>query len=431
MPPAKIDPLTSGDRLEARIGQVWFWEGYFSRIGIDLVNYYGRELTQVTDLDLLAIGFGPGLESYRTIGEAKSGTGKSVPKPLDRIVWLRGLQELVNAGRAELTVAAAISPRVRDLGRQSRVTVQSMKDLAVREETANVAAVADLGAQGPTALILRRTVKGICGDDPALAPAFKFLTSTVWFLDPFAALKQCLGLLQTLTVRWTPAVKDDEQLAVRWLISEALSVWMLNLVAVVGHIRPMDPASFTSYMRERLADGVVPAQRLRVLARDFDKFIGGLLAAAKAPPELRAEAVGAFEPTPPEWADSIAELALRLSRAQFLGDLPRQFDVMVHERLARGKSVSELATQRLRLDDRSLQSSVSLAAAFLRNYGALTDDLSNLIVDGTVPGAARRTDTPAALAGAAADTPLTETAAASRSPRGTLPGLDDRPARSY
>ena len=50
MPPVKTDPLTPGDRLECRVGQVWFWEGYFTRVGIDLISYYGAELIQVTDL---------------------------------------------------------------------------------------------------------------------------------------------------------------------------------------------------------------------------------------------------------------------------------------------------------------------------------------------------------------------------------------------
>ena len=382
MPPVKTDPLTPGDRLECRVGQVWFWEGYFTRVGIDLTSYYGAELIQVTDLDLLAIGLGPGLETHRTIGESKSGTGKSAPKPLDRIVWLRGLQELVGAERAELTIASTVTPRTRELGRHSRVSVESINDLHARESALNLSKLADLGAHGPNALLLRRTVKAISKDDPTLGPAFKFLTSTVWFLDPFAALKQSLGLLETLCHRWTPGVKDDEQLAVRWLISETLSIWVFNLVTIVGFIRPMDPSAFTSFLRERLADGVVPAQRMRQLSRDFDKFISGLLAAAKASPEVRTEAMGAFEPSPPEWADSAAELAIRLGRQPALRDLPRQFDLVVHERLARGRNVSEAAEAQLRLNDPAARSSVSLIAAFLRSFGSLKDDLSELLIAG-------------------------------------------------
>ena len=382
MRPVKTDPLTPGDRLECRVGQVWFWEGYFTRVGIDLISYYGAELIQVTDLDLLAIGLGPGLETHRIIGESKSGTGKSAPKPLDRIVWLRGLQELVGAEQAELTVASSVTPRTRELGRHSRVNVESISDLQARETALNLSKLADLGAHGPNALLLRRTVQAIGKDDPMLGTSFKFLTSTVWFLDPFAALKQCLGLLESLCHRWTPGVKDDEQLAVRWLISETLSIWVLNLVTIVGYIRPMDPTAFTSFLRERLADGVVPAQRMRQLSRDFDKFISGLLAAAKASPEVRTEAMGAFEPSPPEWADSAAELAIRLAHQPSLRDLPRQFDLVVHERLARGRDVSEAVRVQLRINDPATRASVSLIAAFLRRFGSLKDDLSDLLVAG-------------------------------------------------
>jgi hypothetical protein len=387
VPPAKTDPLTSGDHLESRVGQVWFWEGYFARVGIDLIGHYGPDLIQVTDLDLLAIGFGPGLEVHRTIGESKSGVGKSAPKPLDRIVWLRGLQQLVNAHSAELTVMSKATPTIRELGRQLRVNVESADDLTERETALGIADFADAGAHGPDAMILRRTVRSIARDDPTLATAFKFLTSTVWFLDPFAAIKQTLGLLETLCQRWTPGVQDDEMLAMRWLISETLSIWVLNLVTITGHARPMDAAAFTGHVRERLADGIVPAQRMRQLSRDFDKFVGGVLAAANASPELRIEAMGAFNPAPPEWANSLAELALRLARQPALGDLPRQFDLLVHERIARWRIVPKAAATTLRLDDHAVRNDLALIAAFLRSFGSLPEGLSDLIVGGRTPDA--------------------------------------------
>lgn len=395
MPPAKTDPLTSGDLLEIRVGQVWFWEGYFARVGIDLIGHYGPELIQVTDLDLLAIGFGPGLEVHRTIGESKSGVGKSAPKPLDRIVWLSGLRQLVNAHAAELTVMAKATPTIRELGRQLRVNVESADDLTERETVLDIAAHADVGAHGPNAMILRRTVRSIARDDPTLATAFKFLTSTVWFLDPFAAMKQTLGLLETLCQRWTPGVQDNEMLAMRWLIAETLSIWVLNLVTITGHARPMDAAAFTGHVRERLADGIVPAQRMRQLSRDFDKFVGGVLAAANASPELRIEAMGAFNPAPPEWANSLAELALRLARQPALGDLPRQFDLLVHERIARSRTVPKAAATILRLDDHAVRNDLALIGAFLRSFGSLPEDLSDLIVGGSI-AKSRETGSPEA-----------------------------------
>ncbi len=77
--------------LESRVARLWFWNGYFARYGIDLKRIYDPEPLQITDLDLLAYQLGPDLASRRMIGETKGGTGKSAPRPLDRVVWLAGL----------------------------------------------------------------------------------------------------------------------------------------------------------------------------------------------------------------------------------------------------------------------------------------------------------------------------------------------------
>lgn len=384
MPPAKTSQLTSGDELEARVAQVWFWEGYYSRYGIDLTNHYGAELVQVTDLDLLATAFGPSLEVRKTIGESKSG-GRSAPKPLDRIVWLSGLQNLVGANQAELTIKAAPTSRVRELGRHLNVTVQSVADLTARESDIDLQAVADTGAHGVGAMQLRKTVQAISRNDPFLESAYRYLTSTVWFLDVFSATKQTLGLARKLSERWTPSVQDDDHIATRWLISEAVSVLGYNIVAIAGHIRPMNSVAFTSYLRERLADGVVPAQKMRLLARDIDKYISGILTAANASATLRTQAVGAFEPSPPEWSDSLAELALRLRRLPSVADIPRQLDLLIHERLARGRAVPVSASSRLQLADPATIAAIRTIAAFLRNYQGITTDVSDLMTADIAP----------------------------------------------
>jgi len=39
LPPAKTESsekLTKGDEMEARVAQLWFWEGYYARRGVDL-----------------------------------------------------------------------------------------------------------------------------------------------------------------------------------------------------------------------------------------------------------------------------------------------------------------------------------------------------------------------------------------------------------
>ena len=108
-PPQARTP-DAGQLLEARVAQLWFWEGFFSRSAVDLTRHFHPEPLQVTDVDLLALDLSPQLSPRRYIGEVKSGTGKNAPKALDRLIWLR---ELVGADSGELTIAAAPSERVR------------------------------------------------------------------------------------------------------------------------------------------------------------------------------------------------------------------------------------------------------------------------------------------------------------------------------
>lgn len=100
---------------------------------------------QVTDLDLLALEFNPQLVRSKYIGEVRTGTGKSAAKPLDRIIWLRGLRELVGAESAEVTIAHVPSDRVWEVARSLSVVAQSVSDFERREHEA-VGALADLGA---------------------------------------------------------------------------------------------------------------------------------------------------------------------------------------------------------------------------------------------------------------------------------------------
>jgi hypothetical protein len=143
--PPTLDP---GKALEARLAQVWFWEGAFARRGIDLQRHFYPDPLLVTDLDLLAIEIDTTLGFRKTIGEAKTGTSKTAPKPLDRVIWLRGLMEVTGAQAAELTSELVPSSRVRQLGESFAVQAQSTRDLERREANLRLDEIADRGMFG-------------------------------------------------------------------------------------------------------------------------------------------------------------------------------------------------------------------------------------------------------------------------------------------
>ncbi|MFE9069218.1 hypothetical protein [Streptomyces violaceusniger] len=369
---------SAGEQLEARVSQLWFWEGFYSRRGVNLQRHYQAPLT-ITDLDLFAIDFSPQLALTKYIGEVKSGTGKNAAKPLDRIVWLRGLRELVGADAAELTIATGVSDHIRALGRSLEISTQNVADFE-RRETDAVASLADLGAHGVQSLVLERQVQSVCRQQQDLERAFWFLRGEVFFLEPFLAIKQLIELLRRITQLWTPRLQDDEALAIRWLAAESVSLLTLNLVAATGTSLTLSREGWDALAAERLAEGSVPMHQMRKLSDSVDKFVGGILAAAKVSPEIRTEAIGAFLPEPPDYADSLAELCWRFkSDAPVARALPRQMDLLVFERLVHQRDLTGPAVSRMGLDRESSARMRRLVAAFLRGCDASFDALEKAL----------------------------------------------------
>ncbi len=376
MPPAKTtsSDLSAGDELEMRVARLWFWEGHYARRGVDLKRHYDPEPLLVTDLDLLAFEFSPMLHRTKHIGEAKTGTGKSAPKALDRIVWLRGLMELVGADNAEYTAANAPSSRAKELARSLGVRAQTQADIERRELVSEVSRVADIGAHGPRAFKEVQWVHKQCSKDQNLERAFWFLRSEVWFHDPLTASKRLLGLFRQLSGLWVEEVDDDDARAIRWLLAETVSVFTMNTIAVAADALVDDPALLAARVGEQLSAGHASAEAMRRISADVDKFVGGVLSATNASAAVRAEAIGAMHPTPPEWTEQYVDLLKRLAGSRDAArHLPRQVDVVVHERVVWRRNLNPEAIRRLDLRDEQAGRLIRLVAAFLRSQSAHVD----------------------------------------------------------
>lgn len=367
---------SAGDRVEARVAQVWFWEGYYAKRGIDVQSKFGGDITQITDLDLLAFDITPSLGRTKIIGESKSGTGKSAPKALDRMIWQRGLAEFVAADQAELTINTTVSEQSRRFGKQLGVTIQSLQDLERREEALFITNVQEAGSHGVSAFELASTVRQTCKSEPELEIAYRFLRSEVWFLDSFIALKQTMSTIELLSRQWVAALEDAHKQAIRWMLAESLSIFTLCLIDIAGEARLRSKPEFEAFVASRLGDGVVSSSEMAVLSASIDRYISGLLVAANASTEIKANAIGAFEPVAPGYATSLAELAWRMSRWVRAADFPRQMDFLAHERIARNRVVPHEPSNRLQLHTNSVHTSVAVVTAFLRAHASLPSDVS-------------------------------------------------------
>ncbi|WP_143447422.1 DNA-binding response regulator [Kineosporia sp. R_H_3] len=366
--------LEPGILAEARVAQAWFWDGYFARRGIDLQHRFGAEATTLTDLDVIGISFDPSLTARREIGEVKTGTSKTTPRPLDRALWLRGVRDLVGATSSEVTTAFRASTAVRDACRQLGSSVQHLEELTAREARLAIPSVNDCGSHGESMIIARNSVQSFVRSDPVLERAYWFLTSEVWFLEPFDALKRLLGLLRETTKRWPPDNQPEPLACARWIAAETIALVTLHLVTIAGIHNRMDPATFKETAAARLSTGDVAYHSIRKLSDRVDDYLAKILSSLDAPADVQVSAMGAFMPTPPDYFEPLLELVQRLAvEARTTSRLPRQMDVLIYERLVRQRGLSSSVARRLDIDA-DTQRQVRLIAAFLKGQTGVSSE---------------------------------------------------------
>ncbi|PFG15491.1 hypothetical protein ATK74_0009 [Propionicimonas paludicola] len=356
-----------------------FWQGSYVRAGVDLQRHYYPDPLLITDLDLLAYSFTPQMKSVKLIGEAKSGTGKSAPKPLDRVIWLAGLQRIVRADHAILLTATPPSERVRDLARTLDVAALSTGDLGRWEQRDLAEMQQNAGSQGPEAWQATASTHFAVKKEPVLERAFWSLRSEIWFVSPWQATKRCVGIIAELRKWWTPTLDDDDQAALRWLYAEAISVLGLQIVMLVGLARSTDPRDWRQQVEDRLAEGLVPAHAMRTLSKAVDMYVARALSAAGADATLKAESVGAFEPAPPPWTEQLVELINRLAEESTLSELPRHIDLVIHERLVKRRHIAPDLLQICGHDLASGERHRRWLAAFLRSAAEIPDAVSKAL----------------------------------------------------
>lgn len=379
--------MTPGDDLEMRLARIWFWEGAFTRRGINLQQHFTDENFTITDLDLLAHEITGQLSVRRAIGEAKSGTGKDAPKPMDRCLWLAGVARLVNAETADYVTASQVSRKVRQIAARLGVRPMTMDDLQQRETAARIGEVPDIGSHGPTAMAKAKFALKHAKKTKEWERAFWFVRCEVWFLDPWHAVKRTIGLLASLANYWTPVIDDDDQTLLRWLYAEALGVFALNAVLLAGQRLSAERIEWRRWATDRLAEGAVPMHQMKVLSDAVDKFTAGLLGQLNAPTQVHAQAMGTFLPLAPDWTDGLIELIERLAANPLTArGLPRHVDLVVHERLVHRRHVDQQVLDRVdgafggELDKMRRQ-----LTAFLRGNARLPDAVDKALGTTTAP----------------------------------------------
>lgn len=334
--------VTKGDTQELRMARLLFAEGSFVRRAIDLNMRFGEDLT-VTDLDILALKFSEDLRVSLTIGESKTAQGKRGPKLADRLLWLGGLRELVDADFAFVATVKPASDRVRGLAEHLGIQVIDEPDLLHREKVIGLNDQDSWGPYDPSLLNRQREIYDKVKRDQDLKRVYWFIRSEFWLLDVATGVKRAFGAMRVLAKAWGSRPNQDERECLQWLARQLQVNVVVGLVRMAARSYREHPQKAVDRLLRELASGPdLDYDTLTRVSRDVDRYVTTLLRDLNADPGQHASALGAFSPQPPAYFEPLVEVVERIAAApEAARELPRYADLHLAE-LELGESVDGL-----------------------------------------------------------------------------------------
>ncbi len=392
---------TKGDQLELRLARLLFVEGSFVRRSVDLRAEFGSEFT-VTDIDVFALRFCSDLSTQLLIAECKSGLSRKASRAADRLLWGRGLQDLLGADRHLVVTAKGVGASTRALASRLGSGVLDETDIERREQILGIDAASPYGSHDPVLFSGQIQLYDAIKGQEDLKRAWRFVHSEGWLAEPVAALKRALGACQLLSRRYGEDTTEPEEAAISWLLWQAVLVFTVALVRIAGERYRQSDELFEPWLTDRLSGGDVPAAVLARLSKDVDEYLLQLLGRLGASPADQVSALGMLTPEPPRYTGPLLELVRRFAAEPAIAStVPRLLDWRIAECALNQPLHAPWAPA-----DPSAERLLRLVAAFLRGQGPVrTQLLAPLGSNGTSNGSVT-TDSPEAgapLASGSAD----------------------------
>jgi hypothetical protein len=339
--------ISKGDMYELRLARLLYDEGAFVRRAIDLNMRFGEDLT-VTDLDILALRFADDFGMSLMIGESKSAQGKKGAKLADRLLWISGLRMLVDADEAFVATTKRASDRVRGLAERLDIGVIDERDLLHRERIRGLDDQSHWGPYDPRLLERQREVYDSVRSNQELKRVYWFIRSEFWLLDATTCVKRAFGAMRVLRKFWGDHLGEEERGSLQWLARHLQVNIVVGLVRLAGRSYREEPRKSGDWLLREFASGPnLDYETMTKLSQDIDRYVTAVLTDLKADPGKHVGALGAFNPTPPPYAEPLIEVVERLAEAPAASiQLPR----LVDRRLATAELNETSMDLRLRED---------------------------------------------------------------------------------
>lgn len=289
--------------LKVAIRRLLWRMGCSTRLDVRLRAYVparaGKAPAQdLTDLDVLGIGFTPAGQLHTTFADCRSTEGRA----LERMFWVRGVADFVNANDAFLVRAHDVPPAVRTLASRLAIGVLTPGDFAAMEATFPT----ELNlTDGPLGCLFNRDTAAAHLDahndaDRKLRRLLDYLEFDYWIYDQHRNMTQLVAHLSDVV-----AVLDPSNRGHRTLFYDCVWHYALSAAHAAGFVRSTRMGSVPTAVETYVAGGELALREKAGLAKALESAGWPVSSSIVQPPYMQSmtELVNRYLIRPTETAD--------------------------------------------------------------------------------------------------------------------------------
>ncbi|WP_017687971.1 hypothetical protein [Paenibacillus sp. PAMC 26794] len=316
--------LVIGDPLEYRVARMFMMQGYFVRRGINI--YTTGYIDTATDVDVLAIKYSDSFGRVMAISECKSGESK----PLDRIFWLSGLKNYLNANRA-LLVRKPTRWNIKDFAKETGVEVIDNDYIDKLEEILEINKDKWLGYTDREFFVQRKNAwNEILRKDPLLSELFHTLSGEARFNEPFGAINYYVHHMRSLTKLYHRTGYGDKKSLIKYLLADASSQLIIFFMEICKSTFDLTSTDRKGFVSKKLTHGEMdPSLTQRIF--DHAYYLSKQAASYYSGEPVEMDRSMFSMPEPDYSDDLIAFIEYLISRMSFVSHLPYSCDLLLAE----------------------------------------------------------------------------------------------------
>lgn len=253
--------IETGTPLEARVQRLFLCQGVFAERGL-MMRASPADHKMVTDIDVVAHDYSLNFHHRRTYAECKGGKSRSA---LDRVIWVRGIKEVIAADHAYLVIDHCDASTVR-FARSQGIEILQGAGLAALEGALRISDAFWPGRSNHVAFApMDAMLRKMPPRPPAestwawLRQALDLSTESSALTYSYGRLNALLGVLQECKALAladdTPKNVSEETLLVSFAAATLLVRLSQYILFIAADTLSMSHSARLDYLSERLVSG--------------------------------------------------------------------------------------------------------------------------------------------------------------------------------